>query len=1130
MKTKLLVFLFILFNSYLVAQVGIGTTTPKANLDITATSTTAPIATDGLLIPRVTAFPTPVTAAQNGMLVFLTTAIGINQVGMYFYDFPTTTWKWIASGSNPYVWSNNIANTRIEVPKLSDGITPRPSGNEVVITDSGNFGIGTNNPTKSFVLNQKIASDGFLFSGMSVDGTNAGTGFLVALGHNSLGNKQMWFGDADYAGLSTNSFLRFNVQSTGPLLDAVRGDGAIRSRLNLCVPGDLNSGIVAANTYINGGLGVGATAGAAALSGTLPTSSMSVDGNVGIGSVLTSAFYNSTSPFTQKTLINSGSNPETLMLASSSSNGPNLNFGVLNSAGNNVRIAAIDGNPSNTTAGSESGHLIFATKSAADLNNIEKMRILDNGNVGIGTSTPLEKLHVAGKLLLTDSFGSPATGSLNYTNNTGQLFLGPTSGTSTNGGAISFRGATNTASGLNGGSIAMAVPAGSTGYDFLLDGLNGNIGIGGIIPSQKLDVLGNLKFSGALMPNNLAGTTGDILTSAGAGVAPTWNSKSTLLANEWHLTGNNGTTAGTNFLGTLDAKDLVFKTNSIENMRILNANGFVGIGTSAPSSYQHGGTNKVLEISNAGTAFNDQSHVIVSSGASTIANSSIGSISWALPNVTAARKGVAFMAVHTGPTSTTANPSGRIIFGTRDAADTDWTLNRMVIAENGNVGIGTTLYANPVSKLEVAGDASLTSSNSVLYFGSQSKATGSIHMLGRAGAPNFHVTGSSTADLTLGAQGGTNIHIGTNATANAIPDARLSILANGKIGINTIAPTENLELSGGGIRINGDEGIGFDEIPKNGNSTGRDSVKMYRDNNAFGTNQDALVIEKTDGNDIVPDGGIMFSSKGTDNIRVPNMTIRGNGNVGINETAPSYKLQVKGDIASTDGVYARSLYNVGTSAATVYTDNIEPWTDNGIRIYDGNTLSHLHLEAVGPSIIQSYGTTGAAKNLLENNATSHLLLQPNGSNVGVFNSNPTEKLDVVGNVKLSGALMPNNLSGTTGDILTSAGTGVAPTWSSNPVKPYATTNGSSGVYNINLNQHTIRIFGGITNVVLPTPVGNLGKTFVLIGSNGSGSHTLTTTSGIIYDDFGAGGFVSTINQGERISVQSDGTDWIVVGR
>lgn len=44
-------------------------------------------------------------------------------------------------------------------------------------------------------------------------------------------------------------------------------------------------------------------------------------------------------------------------------------------------------------------------------------------------------------------------------------------------------------------------------------------------------------------------------------------------SNDWALTGNSGTTAGTNFIGTTDAQDLRFKTNGTNRMNISNTNG-----------------------------------------------------------------------------------------------------------------------------------------------------------------------------------------------------------------------------------------------------------------------------------------------------------------------------------------------------------------------------------------------------------------------------------------------------------------------------------------------------------------------------------------------------------------------------
>ena len=60
----------------------------------------------------------------------------------------------------------------------------------------------------------------------------------------------------------------------------------------------------------------------------------------------------------------------------------------------------------------------------------------------------------------------------------------------------------------------------------------------------------------------------------------------------WSLTGNTGTIAGTNFIGTTDTQDWVVKTDNAERLRI-RANGNVGIGDAGPDA--------MLEISETGT-------------------------------------------------------------------------------------------------------------------------------------------------------------------------------------------------------------------------------------------------------------------------------------------------------------------------------------------------------------------------------------------------------------------------------------------------------------------------------------------------------------------------------------------------
>ncbi len=53
--------------------------------------------------------------------------------------------------------------------------------------------------------------------------------------------------------------------------------------------------------------------------------------------------------------------------------------------------------------------------------------------------------------------------------------------------------------------------------------------------------------------------------------------------NSWTITGNAGTTAAANFLGTTDNQSLAVKTNNTERLRVLN-NGQVAVNTTAPNA------------------------------------------------------------------------------------------------------------------------------------------------------------------------------------------------------------------------------------------------------------------------------------------------------------------------------------------------------------------------------------------------------------------------------------------------------------------------------------------------------------------------------------------------------------------
>jgi len=82
------------------------------------------------------------------------------------------------------------------------------------------------------------------------------------------------------------------------------------------------------------------------------------------------------------------------------------------------------------------------------------------------------------------------------------------------------------------------------------------------------------------LPSALPASNGYVLSSTTAGVM-SWISPP---SSGWSLTGNSGTTAGTNFIGTTDATDLVFKTNSVEYGRFISGGGFKITGAGSSSS------------------------------------------------------------------------------------------------------------------------------------------------------------------------------------------------------------------------------------------------------------------------------------------------------------------------------------------------------------------------------------------------------------------------------------------------------------------------------------------------------------------------------------------------------------------
>jgi len=94
---------------------------------------------------------------------------------------------------------------------------------------------------------------------------------------------------------------------------------------------------------------------------------------------------------------------------------------------------------------------------------------------------------------------------------------------------------------------------------------------------------GTLKVGAYTLPAT-DGTSGQVLKTNGAGVL-SFADESGGGGSVWSLTGNTGTSS-TNFIGTTDLQNLVFKTNNLEAMRISTGQR-LGIGTLSPAAKLH---------------------------------------------------------------------------------------------------------------------------------------------------------------------------------------------------------------------------------------------------------------------------------------------------------------------------------------------------------------------------------------------------------------------------------------------------------------------------------------------------------------------------------------------------------------
>jgi hypothetical protein len=451
--------------------------------------------------------------------------------------------------------------------------------------------------------------------------------------------------------------------------------------------------------------------------------------------------------------------------------------------------------------GGGSGRLFFTT--GATGSQTRAMFIDENQRVGIGTNSPSNKLHVVGNALFTPRSSNDGLGGEPVSV---EIYGKSPSGTATQVGGIKM-GWYNATGGIEvlrgGGAYGVGLAfnvspdiSGGTTFEAMRIMLNGNVGIAKTAPTEKLDVTGNIRFSGVLLPNNIAGTAGQFLMSSGSSVSPVWTSLTA--ANTPNIYTTNGTLAG-NRVVTQEANNLTFSSTSGNFIYNPSTSGRMGVGTSSPQAKLH--INSELAATNTINA--DASVLRLSRPSTTnvnwdnIAQFNLGSYAAATPNA-----------------------ETRLDLGLNNLENADSTFTKVMTWQaNGNVGIGTTAPASILDIASTSGSITNTRYSASNALGANlilQKSFNNTNLTNQA-VPAGDIIGrivwksntgagfnsASSAEIRAEQVGiasatnnGSKIIFATSAENTTNFSDRMTITDAGNVGVGTTAPTSKLEVNG----------------------------------------------------------------------------------------------------------------------------------------------------------------------------------------------------------------------------------------------------------------------------------------------------------------------------------------------
>ena len=767
------------------------------------------------------------------------------------------------------------------------------------------LGIGTSSPIAPLTITTQMAANLTSTLYLDVEGSNL-----------NGGGGQIVFNTSATSGNLTN----YNAKVTGTRVPGDGGDSELGFWTTLVsdnVASQQRMTITSA-----GNVGIGTTSPGTTLDvvGTLASSGITQLGTGGSNVLLTSASAGN---------VGIGTASPAYKLHTKGTVNGNVNIAVENdSTGTNayssyrfkndsIDTAVMFLNGSNNTgyAGASSLNMYQGTSLPLGFvtNNLLRMIVAGDGNVGIGTSTPGYSLEVRGN----------ADQSL-YLAKTGTTYLRAT--------------ASANAELFTGGSMVL----GSGNAERMRIDSSGNVGIGTTNPAQKLDVLGNVRSAhdannymqlesnsgGGVLSGKSSGTVTTLVRTYGNSYfnggnfgigtsSPTQKldvrknqAGYTYIASDNANTAASGT--GSGFAMTEGGSVAWYLRNERDgsgkfnignsaNRLTIDSSGNVGIGTTSPVSSLNITTTKTVALDTAakfltlGLTVDDLTAGNTAGGG--------GGIAFRSKNDNSGTQ-VVFGAIDAIKESANVSDfKGALRFFTNQNS-TGVPLERMRIDSSGNVGIGTSspssllsvgnaaTHDNPSTTVNIA--TTDTGSYLLKVTSDQFNSDGNWVGIGLGYSNNYMKMGIIAEAKDSNARG--KLHFAVNTAAGSsnasISDAKMTIDNAGKVGIGTTTPGSKLEVVG---EIRASEGSDYSSISTSGGDT------------IFGN-----------------------ISTAANNIRIFNggaerMRIDSSGNVGIGTSTPTAKLTVVGlaehadnSAAISAGLTTGAFYRTGDLLKVVH--------------------------------------------------------------------------------------------------------------------------------------------------------------------------------------------------------------------